>query len=235
MATFDWNNLNQQIKISYTKKKFFNKFYFRLNYFVPGGRIATQGEREKIPQRVFQFNNKEMFWARLNYYDADEDQILDFHDFYQSVKTPSMSEIKIRIESYNFSIYSTSESELYKIAETSLSKWKSSIRSVCLISDPGDYDLLDQGHILVTKPQTHPYRVQLKEGFNYTAERQALASYLKNLGDHVRITTFMLSRLGSPSKYFPGGTLHFDDERLVNLIQLIAPNVVGRVNKLIYQ
>ena len=82
MATFDWINLNQHIKISYTKKKFFNKFYFRLNYFIPGGRIATYGEESTIPLRVLQFNNKDFYWARYNPYDADQDQILDFYNFY---------------------------------------------------------------------------------------------------------------------------------------------------------
>lgn len=237
-ASLDWNSLNSDIKISYTKKKFFNQYYFRLNYQVPGARLMTYGHAATLADRVSNYNNlswRNMFRAHWHQKSAELNQIVDFYNFYHTENSLPTKQIKFRIECDTFSIYADCENQLYEIASKKLGTWTASISSVSLISSQTDFALLDQGHILVSKPQTHPYRVKIKETFNFPIEREALLTYLGNLGDHVRVTKFMLRRLAGDYKYFPGGYIHVDDPRLIDMLKLIAPNLVGAVNQLVHQ
>jgi len=233
----DWTKINKKIEISYTKKKFFNEFYFRLNYHVPGARLVAYSSYDHgiLKVRVQNYNNNDWRVGLFHRVPADYQQLEDFSEIYQNKNNISNGRIKFRIESDTFSIYSDQEQTLFDIASGTLKKWKSDLKSISLIENLSDFDLLDQGHIIVKKTQTHPYRVKIKETFNYLDEKQSLLTYLKNLGEHVRVTKYMFERLESDHKYFPGGHIHLDDSRLIDMLRLIAPNLIGSVNQLVTQ
>jgi hypothetical protein len=143
------------------------------------------------------------------------------------------ADIKFRIEQDIFNIYSNSETYLYRVANLVLGEYKSRITEICRPESDEAKAKLDQGFTIVKKDPTHPYRVRLKEGFQTADERQGLATYLKNLKDDVKITTFMLDRLGGTYKYFSGGYIYVKDRRIIDLLILVSPNMIGTVNQMV--
>lgn len=235
-----WTKLNSDIKISYTKKKFFNEFYYRLTYLVPGGRIVTyDADPISIERRVRELNDniqERWFYRFYKNQSANIEQIKDFARIYQYKNLLNGKKIKFRIENSSFNIYCECIDELYNLAATELAAWQHSIISISVVEKEKDFDLLDQGHIIVSKPQTHPHRVKIRETFGFFSERKSLVGYIKNLDDQqVKISKYILERLESEHKYFPGGYVRVSDNRVIDMIRLVAPNLVGSVTYLTTQ
>jgi len=244
MGLLDWTKLNEKVKVSFTKKKYFNEFYYKLTYCVPGARLMTYKfpDDHELMQRVMSYNarrnsyNFSVFNSSANdYYDrwqrpaADFDQLRSFAELYNTKN----ADIKFRIEQDIFNIYSNSETYLYRVANLVLGDYKSRITEFCRPESAGAKAKLDQGFVIVKKDPTHPYRVRLKEGFQHASERQGLATYLKNLNDDVRITKFMLDRLSGTYKYFSGGYIYVKDPRIIGLLIMVSPNIIGTVNQMV--
>lgn len=239
MDLSDWTKLNEQVKVSFTKKKYFNEFYYKLTYCVPGARLMTYKlpDDHALMQRVITYNtNRNGHKYGINLYrhtwnrpQADFDQLRSFAEVYNTKNT----DVKFRIEQDIFNIYSNSETYLYRVANLVLGEYKSRITEVCRPESAEAKVKLDQGFTIVAKAPTHPYRVRLKEGFQHANERQGLATYLKNLKDDVRITTFMLDRLSGTYKYFSGGYIYVKDRRIIDLLILVSPNMIGTVNQMV--
>lgn len=233
--SLDWNEINPGIKFSYTRKKFFNEFYFRLNYLVSGARLVTYNPVDDPywHHRIDNYNNVSFYSIRRQGERANHKQILDFARVYHCEDHPH--KLKFRIEADQLSIYSNSEEYLYEIADTYLADWKSEILSVSLIENEKDRLLLDQGYIIASRPQSHPYRVKIKETFGFQQERKCLKTYLQNLGDSAKVTKYMLGRLAHEHKYFPGGYIYVNDSRLIDMLHLVSPNLIGSVQQLVTQ
>lgn len=236
--SLDWTKINSKIKFSYTKKKFFNEFYFRLNYTVPGARLISYNNTIndiEFKYRILNYNNNSMRWRGIVQKDrlADAAQILDFSRIYHS--DDHAYPLKFRIESDQLSIYSNHENYLYKLASTDLGAWQSNILSISLIENDQDRLLLDQGYIISSRPQSHPYKIKIKETFDFDDDRQGLETYLQNLGNNVKVTKYMLERLSLKHKYFPGGYIYVNDHRLVDMLRLVSPNLIGSVQQLVTQ
>jgi hypothetical protein len=244
MDLLDWTKLNEKVKVSFTKKKYFNQFYYKLTYCVPGARLMTYKfpDDHELMQRVLTYNarrnsyNYSIFNSSANdYYDrwqrpaADFDQLRAFAGVYNTKD----ANIKFRIEQDIFNIYSDSETYLYRVANLVLGEYKFRITEFCGPESVEAKVKLDQGFTIVKKEPTHPYRVKLKEGFQHVKERQGLATYLKNLNDDVKITTFMLNRLSGTYKYFSGGHIYVKDRRIIDLLILVSPNIIGTVNQMV--
>lgn len=230
MALLDWNKINKNIITTYTKKKFYNKYLYRLSYNVPGIRIIHWTKNElDLKIRVLNWNDQAQM--QLNRVQANHAQLLDFYRLYQQKN----ENLKFRIEHNTFNIYSDSEEFLYDLACTELKPWYRHLMSVSLVESADDLKLLEQGFTIVKKEPSYAFRVKIREGFFKDAERQGLALYLKNLGEEIRITKLMLSRLTGNTKYFGGGYVYVSDPRLIDMLKLVAPSLIGPVNQMVSQ
>lgn len=244
MDSLDWTKLNKNVRIAFTKKKYFNEFYYKLTYRVPGARLLTykytndHGLLQHVAMHNdrwyhyhYTYTNIGTSWSTTRRYNqkADFDQLRAFFEVY-NIKN---DDIKFRIEQDTLNIYTKSEPYLYRLADVMLGDYKSCITEICRPESKDAKDKLDQGFTIVKKEPSHPYRVKLKEGFQHVAECQGLALYLKNLNDDVRITTFMLDRLNGKYKYFSGGYIYVKDRRIIDLLIMVSPNLIGTVNQLV--
>jgi hypothetical protein len=237
MDLSDWNNLANS-KVSFAKKKFFNEYYYRLTYYVPGARLLTHKILSEMTllDRVQQYNARNsdlnLSWMMFRYSSRDLasfDQLKDFNEVFNAKN----SGLKFRIERDTLNIYSKSDTFLYKIADVALGAWKHSIKDICVPESEQAKKILDQGYTIVKKLPTHPYRIKLKEGFPSISEKQGLGLYLKNLNDDVKITQFMLDRLAGTHKYFQGGYMYVKDPRIVDLLIMVSPTIIGTVNQMV--
>ena len=239
MDLLDWTKLHPDIKVAFTKKKYFNEYNYKLTYCVPGARLLTYKcpTEFALMQRVNSYNSRSnnfthgmVLWAPRWYREtADFDQLRSFYEVYNNIKDGA----KLRVEQDTLNIYSDSEAYLYRIANTMLGDQKACLREICKPESANAKHMLNQGFTLVKKQPTHPYRLRIRDGFQYAAERKCLADYLKNLNDDVKISEYMLARLGDGHKYFNGGYVYLKDPRIVDVLILVAPNLIGTVNQLI--
>jgi hypothetical protein len=132
-------------------------------------------------------------------------------------------------------MYSKSQEYLYDLATGALDNYRSGLTEVSLVESDAALTLLDQGYTLIKKPTTYPYKVRLREGFQAHYERHGLATYLKNLGAEVKVTEYILRQLLSNNKYFHGGYVYVNDPKLIDMLRLVSPAVVGTVDQLVTQ
>lgn len=239
MDSSDWINVNPKIVVSYTKKKFYNIFLFKITYHVPGARmigyaknIKSLGERcdvynDRITNPYLLYDNQYQHRHRL----ADLTQLTIFYNLYRA----KPHDFKFRIESENIMMYSNSQENLHKLATDTLKSYQSALAEVSLIESDAALTLLNQGYTLVKKPTTYPYKVRLREGFQNHYERHGLATYLKNLGTEVKVSEHILQQLLSNNKYFQGGFVYVNDPKLIDMLRLVSPAVVGTINQLVTQ
>lgn len=239
-GSFDWSKVNTRLKFSFTKKKFFNQCYYRLNYILPGARLITYYREElgwdAFQQRVDYWNVNSIYARRhslMRYSKADAGQLLAFAKIYNSDHKPH--KVRFRIEADCLSIYSDSEECLYNFATKELANWTSYAVSFSMPENENVQALLDQGFVVVNKPQTHAYKIKLRETFGRNLERKQLGNYLQGLGDDVKVTKYILEHLLREHKYFPAGYIYVNDLRIVDMLRLVSPNLIGSVQHLITQ
>lgn len=239
-ASFDWSKINTRLKFAFTKKKFFNQCYYRINYNLPGARLITYYHDDQdwnaFQQKVGNYNmnsyrNRRQSYISFNF--ADINQIVTFAKVYKQDHKPHT--VRFRIESDILSIYSDSEECLYNLATNELAAWGSSLLSFSMPENENVQALLDQGYVVVSKPQTHAFKIKLRETFGHNVERKQLANYLQGLGNDVKVTTYILEHLKREHKYFPAGYIYVNDLRLVDMLRLVSPNLVGSVQHLVTQ
>lgn len=240
MDSSDWIKINPKVVISYTKKKFYNTFLFKISYHVPGARIISYAKNvANLSERCDVYNdriiNPSSFYHythyRPHYRPADLDQLTIFYNLYNA----KLHDFKFRIESENIMLYSNSQQNFYELATDTLKNYQSSLTEISLIESDEALTLLDQGYTIVKKPTTYPYKVRLREGFQSHYERHGLATYLKNLGTEVKVSKHILQQLMSNNKYFQGGFVYVNDPKLIDMLRLVSPAVVGTVNQLVTQ
>jgi hypothetical protein len=231
MALSDWTKLNRTVSIQYTKRKYYNKFLYKLSYRVPGVRVISWvKDHSEIDTKLKQWNSRTP-WGSYLYDKAEADQIKIFYDLYNE----KSQDLKFRIEGQTFNIYSNSEEFLHDLAKTRLKLFTKKIISISLIKSDDIKQLLEQGFTVVKRDPDYTYQIKLKEGFQKINEREGLATYLKNLGSDVKLSTLMFDRLKANTKYFSGGYVYLNDPRLIDMLKLVAPNLIGTVNQMVTQ
>lgn len=240
MATFDWNNLNPKIKFSFTKKKFFSDCYFKLSYNLPGARLMMHYRADQdicfFQNKVDNYNTNSYHGRRfsfLGYNVANVTQLVPFAKIYHADHKPY--QVRFRIEANTLGIYSDSEEFLYNMASKDLANWTNSMVAFSSPENQTSISLLDQGYVIVSRQQTHPFKIKLKETFGLNSERKHLSNYLQVLGKDVKVTKYILEHLNREHKYFPAGYIYVNDLRLVDMLRLVSPNLVGSVQHLVTQ
>jgi hypothetical protein len=237
MDSSDWSNINPGVVVSYTKKKFYNTFLFKMSYRIPGARIITYAKNlANLSDRYEVYNdrvdNPGMYYQiRPHYKKANLTQLTVFYNLYAA----KSKDYKFRIESETIMLYSNSQEYLHDLATGALNDYRSSLTEVSLVESDAALTLLDQGYTIIKKHTTYPYKVKLREGFQALYERHGLATYLKNLGTEVKVTEYILSQLSSNNKYFHGGYVYVNDPKLIDMLRLVSPAVVGTVDQLVTQ
>lgn len=219
-----WYKLNPNVKIVDTKKKFYNKFFYKLVYEVVGASsIVLQAEptafyKYRMPNRHIRkpdpgFNHSE------------------YQSFLELYKEKD-SRLKFRFEGHSVSIFSNDFDLLHDIAKNRLIYTK--VQLISCVKSQEELDLLDKDYIITRVPSEYCYKVTVRDGiYRNMADRQGLYNYLKNLGAEVKITKKYLEVLRGPNKYISSGYFYLKDPLLVDMVKLIMPNLVRSVHQLV--
>lgn len=228
-----WRKITPHISVSHTMRRFYRRYDHKLTYFIPGA--------SAVPR----FN--ELYDLSVYYTGLRPSDYKDESQYYQAVHQRGLYlaplarayqqrgvDTRYRIERNTVSIFASSLDQLYNLAQTDLSSYATNLRTLTTPASTKDQQVLDQDCIVVRSLPDHAYRVYIRDGFYRNSnERQALVDYLVNIGDQVRISKNYLDEIRGPSKYIRAGYFHVADPRLVDMISLIMPRLVQRVQQLV--
>jgi len=242
MDTSPWYNLNPKIKITRTNRKFYQRYLHKIVYRIPGISVLRfcndQNSSDSLKTHIARQLHlpSDIFLVTVGDSDFRKkveqryDSLVNFIEIY----TSNNLDLRFRLEGHNITIFAASLEQIYDLAIGPLLAHRSNLIEVCTVQSQREQQILEQDCILVTMPTQHPYRVILRGGiYQNHQERQALANYLKNLGDQVKITKNILANINSSSKYINAGYFHVRDPDVVGLISLIMPTIVRSVRQLV--
>lgn len=217
MDTSQWSKLNKRVKISYSNRKFYKKYLYKLVYTVPGC-VYFSGSADED-----QLINRMEFSKRLdsNRSIVDYTATTDFYKVYISDM-----DLKFRSERSTFSIFGTNIDELYKLASEELVKHTHRLDEVSLVR-PEDMEYIEKGNIVLREHIGYRYKVTLRDGYKTNSDTiPSLGNYLTGLGDEIKIGKQLLNRIKTSNKYLSAGYFYVNDPRIVDMIRLIDPLII---------
>lgn len=229
-----WTDINENVKIDYTTKKFYNQYFYKIEYEIYGASLLTRGSIKSyhhLSGSVDTFNLHSSYRKSKNFA-----KLSTLSDFFELKLNIDRSIAKIRIEENSFSIYSSDIDYLHDIVANKLLDCQSLLKTVYLIRSKKDMDLLDQGKIIVKKEKLYPYRVRLNAIENRKSgldDLENLGNYIRQLDDEIKISKNLLNELRSNNKYFHGGHVYIRDPNVASMLKLISPSVIGKTHQMI--
>ena len=233
MDLLDWNKIDRFIPIIDTKKKFFNKYYYNIKYYCPGGRILLKtgdidiDKEVEIKNELSKDYNYGGSWRIRPGRTIIAKQIIAM----SNIKRNYGDRLKFRIEEPNITIYSDDESLLYKLATDDLLTWQDSIMNVCRPAKESYKPLLDNGAILLKTHLDYKYKFVCRDG--HCENKESIYKYLDGLDREVKVSDTVWSMLEKTSKYVWGVWFYGNDPDIAKFLNIIEPNFVTNIHEVI--
>ena len=232
-----WTKLQPDIQIEETRRLYYGKYLYRIRLRLGCARAILLNLDLPIidcVQRMTEsrwYNPHGSWKPRLSHPTKEEIVCLSFlRDLKKSNKN-----IKIRIESDNVDLYSTTEDQLYKI----ISEHKHLKDYLIGISIPNEKnrDLLLSGKQLVKGPVEYQYKVILRDGTYTAAELKLIHDYLEGCGDTVKMTKGCKTQLDKSNNRINGWIwscyFYTKDIKICTFVQIISPRAIRNYYELV--
>lgn len=148
------------------------------------------------------------------------------------VKLNYANDIRLRVEEPYISIYAETEELLYTIATTDLVNWKDKLVEVSRPEKIEDIEHLAQGAILVRRDSGYGYKITLRDGMYDRKDITALANYLENVGDDVKVSNGVWKMLRNHRMMLHGAYFYAKDQDISTMINLIIPGMLLKIHPL---
>lgn len=217
MDISQWSKLNKKIKISYSNRKFYKRYLYKVVYRLPGCVYFSMSEStDQLMHRIERSQRLDSNRSIVDY-----KALSDFFEIYQSDR-----DIRFRSEFSSLSIFVPDYAELVKLVTQDLSKYTDRLVEVSLVHDR-DLEHIEAGKVILREDIGYKYKVTLRGGYKrHTENMLSLGQYLSNLGDEIKIGKQLLPAIMLGNKYLSAGYFYVNDPRIVDLITLIDPHIV---------
>jgi hypothetical protein len=230
MATLYLTNLNPTAKIVDTKKKFFNRYLYKIVFHVPACRLVAMksdcdiSEQLEVRQKMYHYDRGS--YARRNnmLIGANVSQL----EYFKKIVLEHEDRIKIRIEEPFLTIYADNESLLLNIADPE----KSAVTEFHRPSGTAAIAALNRGECIVKTATEYTHKVVFKELAIGAESKASIYNYLTGLGDIVKMTKGCERNLRENRFWFTTSYFYTKDESILTFLNLIAPGVVAGIYKL---
>lgn len=230
-----WTNLNSEVLVKATTKKFYNKYLNKIVVFCPGARVIPDKRTTQSIQDALKIRRERIDYLKKVYnHQYIQSYRLDEADVYQIEELAKIKQagVKVRIEEPYVSLYHDDAAVLYNAAKSLTGK---RLTEVHMPENTSAKDILNRGEIVTKSDVEFPFKIMLKEQWNMGKDtKRALLDYLYNLGDDdVCLTKSLVKNLGDNHRqWFPAGYFYAKDDRVATFIGLIAPGIVSGIFKL---
>ena len=226
-----WTNSTPQAKIVATKKKFFNRYLYKIVACVPSCRlILDKGDRSIGEMLELRRADRRMFnsYFQLRIAHRSEPAIVEQLEYYRSIYKEYKDSIKFRVEEPSLTMYSDDLSILETIA------WGDK-EHITEIHSPTDntIDLLNRGEIILKKPTEYNYKVVFKESHNWEQQtRENVYTFLTSLEDEVKITQSLENNLKYKKIWFNSSYFYCKSEQTITMLSLMANQAIAGIYKI---
>jgi hypothetical protein len=232
-----WTKLQPNIQIEETRRLYYGKYLYKIRLQLACARAILLSPDLPIQESVQRLSANRWYnphgsWkSKLSLPSKEEIVCLAFlRDLKKSNKN-----IKIRIESDNVDLYSTTEDQLYKIINEH-EHLKDFLIGVSL-PDEKHRDTLLSGKQLVKGTVKYRYKVILRDGTYTAAELNSIHDYLEGCGDLVKVTKGCKQQLIKDTNRSNGWLwscyFYTNDIKICTFVQIINPRVIRNYYELV--
>ena len=244
MATLSWTSLNPDVEYCDTNKKFFGKYLYKAVIWCPGGALTRNtkfndmqfllGERLSWHGRTYNYGGS---WGGLHHHtytrrksinDAKVEQL----EYWRDTIKGNKSDFKFRVEEPYIAVYSNDESALYHM--TSGDPRPRAVKYFFRPNGSIALNALNRGEIILKRPIDYSYRICLREGKFDVDAVKAVHQLLLSQGDSIKMTNSCKKNLENMRYWFTSTYFYSKDTNIVTLIDLISPNMVSGIFKLVF-
>jgi len=241
MASLHWTKLNPTVKIQDTRKKFFNKFLYKADVYLPAGELIRN---TKFTDMKFLLEQRASWHGRNINYGGSWFGSGPVHGLSKSIENAQLSQLEywrdcLKLPGYQFrveepliSIYSNNEQALYKLVANQ--PGSNMLHRLFKPISTTATEALDRGEIILKKSTEYNYRIYLKEGKISADVAEALYQLLTNQGDDVKMTKSCSANLISRRYWFTSTYFYTKSLDVLTMINLISPDVVSGFFKVVY-
>lgn len=230
-----WTELNPAINVVRTNSKFYNRYPYKISYYIFGAFVLSYAKNTTEIHRVIsrklytsQTVNSAEFLISVN----DHVRILD--TIRVNLETYPVT-FRKRTENNALSLFYDDLDQLYDFAAGPMQAHKSDLVLLSTVNQ-NELELLNQGLIILRKPIPYNYRVNLRSGYYRDPTNIiALANYIRQIPDEIKIGQQLLHGMIQGNKYLNGGYFYIRDKRILDIITLIHPTLIRSYQRIVFQ
>lgn len=217
-----WHKTFPNLPIQETRSKYYGKFLHKLVYKVPGSNFFCS---------VRQLSDLRLRLARA--YEKILPDRLEMCETFFEFYLARTSDYRIRIENNVMCIFHNDLDHLYNLATDKFKKYKTSLKYLTTVFDTDSFQALEAGKCIMKTSNGYSHKVIIRSGFyrNQT-ENLALAQYLKNLGDEVKVSDNLFKELTS-YKYIQSRYFYIKDPAIASMLMLIKPRFIKSIQEIV--
>ena len=223
------------IKVLYSNRKFYNKFYYKITYDIPNAYLVNFVKSDEELKKYYSLRVQRGDLSQTKLTQLQEEylnRLYQLRDFVSKFKQHG----RVRTERNVIAFFTNDLDAFYLDAKVVLDHYKTKLVSISVIADETHRQLLDDNCIILRTDIGYKFKVNIRGGYYHNPQNlKSLAEYLKQIKDQVRIGKSLLSQLGLPYKYLQGGYFYVNDLRLVDIARLIEPSLVRSIQKVAVQ
>lgn len=221
MDSLLWTQFKNDIQIIPTTRKFYKKYLYKLAYSsIDGCHLIPIANNFTSLSKISTLQSRTQT-------QVDTLRVIYHHYMNKDNK------LRWRFEGKSFSIFSCEENILYNLAKNDLHDFKDKVVSITRPECLEDIDLLDSGKIIMRTATDYKFKVTIRNGFRQHKDKIMLGRYLEGIRSEIKISDFLLKGLISGYKYFGTSYFYVNDQKIVDMILLVSPSVVQKVEEVV--
>jgi hypothetical protein len=236
----NWAKAFPLAKVKPTRKQFYDRYSFCLEYRCVGGRIIKAAKSsseddllEAIDARIIRDSMYKTYrWNRSNILKETDVNFIQLLEFVKLKFDPN-NRIHIRIEEPSIRFYSDNEDDLYHIATGRFRGFAHELLSVYRPGDNLQLTQIETGHIIMKQDVGYRYKFILRDGTYGHGNALALKKYLDQLGDLVKISKTVDRSFNSRSNFMYRIWFYSNDYDIKTMIDLIEPGAVLKIHTIV--
>jgi hypothetical protein len=235
-----WNKSFPNTAIKSVTKQFYGKYLYKLKVYAkacgilrnvkPNVSIADHYKEKLEFHTAYTKFYQPGFWGHGRRSKWLEDADVGLLTELNNIKNNNAN-IHTRCEDPHISFYSSSESELFDVANQ-LSAWSPAI--VELWTPDDQYvNALVRGNIIRKKATPYKYLIKIRDGKYSDISKTNIMNFLNNQGTEVQVTEGVRRQLTSKSPYLYNIYFYAKDQSIVTFLKIIEPQSVSAIHKIV--
>lgn len=252
MDLLSWINSNPTCKLRPTRKRYYERFLYRVRIYAPFARVLRRSytetpeasiwsqidrdvtnRKERVKQQIQVFLSS--YWASRADRDIEDCYVDQLEYLYRKLGTLS-GKIKLRVEEPYIEVYADDEDTILDIVGH-MPECSTRVMDIHRPASDSERDSLLRGEIYRPKSQ-YDYQVNLRTILLSTAKRTQIHEYLSGLGDLVQMTPGLIEALTRPSythsdsMWIYQNYFYTNDTSICTFLNLIEPQLIHKILKI---